>query len=132
MIAGNAKGIFKFKDYRPEAGGGRLDISKLNKLKGVPWETVPGKPEDDISIPTHIPVPHNAPMSRTIPSDTIRTPRRPQLLVSGVIGAGFTKGCPGCECIIHCEGGNQGLLNITMSVGQKIKQSSSKEQCQSC
>ena len=105
LIVGNTDGTFRCRDYRPKVGAERFNIDRLNEIVGVPWETVPGQSHDDTAIATHIPIPRNAPLSPTAPSNKDKVVRRTQLYMSDVIDAGLTKGCPGCECILYGEGG---------------------------
>ena len=75
-------------------------------MKGVPWETVPGKPGD--AIPVHVKMPEEEeeeeeentkkdPATLGEPHQAVR--RRARITRADIIKMGFTIGCPGCRAI---------------------------------
>merc|ERR1712002_1273487 len=73
-------------------------------MKGVHWETVPGRPVD--AIPVHVKMPEEEEEEENTKKDpdTLGEPhhavrRRARITRADIIKMGFTIGCPGCRAI---------------------------------
>ena len=70
------------------------------KMKGTPWEPIPGTLDDAIPVHVRMPEEESKPAEAGIPTEPQREiKRRARITREEVARAGFTVGCPGCRAV---------------------------------
>ena len=74
-------------------------MEKFNKVKGTPWEPVPGRQGIELKCRINLPEDKD-PVERVMSGEPREVvPRRVRITREQVRMAGFTVGCPGCRAV---------------------------------
>ena len=94
------EGVVKVRDVRKYGMEGEIwCLDKFDKVKGVPWEPIPGRQGIELKCRVNLPE-DKTPVERPMQGEKEEViPRRVRITREQVRMAGFTIGCPGCRAV---------------------------------
>ena len=102
IIIGTEEGCVKARDFkRLSDENERWDAVKFNKMRGSPWEPVPGRGSTELRVNVHIPTSSEEP----IPHETGREGgvHRFRIMRDDIKRFGLMPMCPGCTAVNRGE-----------------------------
>ena len=96
LIVGNKEGVRKIRSWAKKPEGDRWAKEKLDEMKGVPWEPIPGRGIREIKA--HVTLPESSTDGGILEEPSTREviPRRVKIGKEDIARFGMTIGCPGC------------------------------------
>ena len=100
IIIGTDQGVIKARDFKRRGSDQeRWSAEAVLGIKGVPWEPVPGRAQDEVPVRVYLPQESEPPQPVDLGSERPEVRRRVYIRREDVIKYGFTIGCPGCQAV---------------------------------